>query len=256
MWFSQMRAVLNSYGFSNSDVLITPEFQYLNGYTNTLAAQDGFNVISASANNGGYNMTLGYVDGTYVPGRVDPANVGTSADTALDSAAVNNFENNFWAYIGNDPLCLITSHILRAAGNTSAYELLYFLTAYEVMNMAGYKLLTTQSATDKNIGWVWTNMSSTKDSSGNISLTFNSTNFLDGKDRHELDVVMPYTVNQAKLGSDYWIDVDGKNVYFGQPSNAIETLQTTLEQGIMPIYRRSYLSRHLQLMCSTQFMIL
>jgi hypothetical protein len=68
-------------------------------------------------------------------------------------------------------------------------------------------------------------MTSAQDSSGNINLALNSSAFADGKSKHELDLVMPFTIKQATLGGDYLINVDDKTLYFGKQSNSNETVQ-------------------------------
>ena len=77
-WLERMREVLDLYGYSDTQVLIATKFEYLDGYTNSLASKYGFTVISAKPSTAGYHMTLGWVNGTYVPGRVSPGNFDSS----------------------------------------------------------------------------------------------------------------------------------------------------------------------------------
>jgi hypothetical protein len=226
-WFKRMREVLDLYGYSDTHVLIAPKFEYLDGYTNGLAGKYGFNVISGKSSTTGYRMTLGWVNGTYVPGRVEPVGFDSSTDIALNAAELDLFKTQFMDYIGGYPLSLVTNHMWQfTQGNTPGYELRdSYLLGYNIMKTAGFNLVSTQTAANKNIGWLWTDMSSTQDWSGNISLTLNSSVFLDGMTRHELDVVLPFSIKGVKIGDKYWIYVDGNNLFYGKQSNLSETLQ-------------------------------
>ena len=64
-----------------------------------------------------------------------------------------------------------------------------------------------------------------QDSSGNISLTLDSSPFLDGKARHELDIVLPSSIREVRVGDNYWIHVNDNNLFYGKQSNSSETLQ-------------------------------
>ena len=226
-WFSRMREVLDLYGYSDTHVFITTKFEYLDGYTNELAGKYGFTVVSGKPATPGYEMTLGWVNDTYVPGRMAPSDEGSTADVALDSAEQILFSRNFMGYIGGYPVCLITNHLWQYdEGDTPGYELRdSYLSSYGVMRTAGFDLVSTQTAANKNIGWLWTKMSSTQDSSENIDLTLDSSSFLDGKARHELDIVLPFSIKEVKNGDNYWIYVDDQNLYYGKRSNSTETLQ-------------------------------
>jgi phosphodiesterase/alkaline phosphatase D-like protein len=226
-WFHRMREVFDLYGYSDAQVLIAPKYEYLDGYTNSLASQYGFEVISARASNQGFNMTLGWVNGTYAPGRVSPSSVGTDVDVALTSAEQAVYSINFMGYIGKQPLCLVTNHIWQfAEGDTGGYELRdSYLSSYGVMTEAGFTLVSTQTATNKNIGWLWTDMTSVLNSSGSTSLTLNSSTFQDGAARHELDIVMPSSIQEVQVGSNYWIYVDNNTLFYGKQSNSSETLE-------------------------------
>ena len=227
VWFARMRQVLDSYGYSDSHVLIAPKFEYLDGYVNSLASQYGFYVLSAKPVTTGFNMTLGWSNDAYAPGRVAPSSVGTDPDVALDSAGQYLFAGNLMGYIGGYPLCLVTDHMWQFnQGSTPGYELRdSYLSSFGVMQKAGFKLVSTQTATNKNIGWSWTDMTSVQNSPGNVSLTLNSSAFQDGKARHELDIVMPFSIRQVKVGSNYCIYVDGNTLFYGKQSNLSETLQ-------------------------------
>jgi hypothetical protein len=111
-------------------------------------------------------------------------------------------------------------------GSTLGYELRdSSLPAYQIMNAAGYRIVSTQSASNKNIGWLWTAMTSTKDSLGNITLKLSSSPFLDNKTRHELDIVMPFTIKEVRVESKYWINVDDTKLFYGKLSNSTEELE-------------------------------
>jgi hypothetical protein len=226
-WFTRMREVLNLYGYSNTHVVIAPKFEYLDGDVNSLAEKYGLGVISAKPSTTGFEMTLGWLYGAYAPGRVAPSAVGTDADVALDSAGQYLFAREFMGYIGGRPLCLVTSHIWQfAEGSTPGYELRdSYLSAYEVMKKAGFTLVSTQTGANKNVGWLWTGIRSVENSSGDLSLTLDSSAFLDGKPRHELDIVLPFLIKEVKVGSNYCIYVDGNNLFYGKESNSSETLR-------------------------------
>jgi hypothetical protein len=226
-WFKRMREVLDLYGYSDTHVLIASKFEYLDGYTNSLAEKYGFTIISAKSSTPGHTMTLGWVNGTYVPGRVAPAGVGSSADTALDSTEEALFRTQFMGYVGGSPLSLITNHLWQfAQGSSPGYQLRdSYLSSYGMMKTAGFNLVSTQTAANKNIGWLWTDMSSTQDSAGNTSLTLLSSTFLDGKARHELDLELPSSIKEVRVGDNYWIYVNDNNLYYGKQSNSSETLQ-------------------------------
>jgi hypothetical protein len=226
-WFKRMREVLDLYGYSDTHVLIATKFEYLDGYTNGLAAKYGFTVISAKPSTTGYRMTLGWVSGTYVPGRVAPSEFYSASDNALDPAQVALFRTQFMGYIGGSPLSLVTNHLRSFdQGNTPGYELRdSYLSGYGVMKTAGFNLVSTQTAANKNIGWLWTDMSSTQDSAGNTGLTLLSSAFLDGKARHELDIVLPSSIKEVRVGDNYWIYVNDNNLFYGKQSNSSETLQ-------------------------------
>jgi hypothetical protein len=227
-WFARMREVLDLYGYSDAHVFIAPKYEYLSGRTNSLASGYGFGVISARASTVGFEMTLGWVNGTYAPGRVSPSSVGTDADVALTTAERYVFSTNFMGYIGKQPLCLVTNHAWQfAEGDTAGkYELRdSYLSSYGVMTEAGFTLVSTQAATNKNVGWLWTNMSSVRNSPGSTSLTLNSSAFLDKKTRHELDIIMPFSIKEVKVGSNYCIYVDGNTLFYGKESGSSETLE-------------------------------
>ena len=223
---SRMRAVFDSYGLENYRVVITPKFIHLN-YTDAIFSKYGFNVISGLATNDGYIMAMGYNDRVYVPIRVSPSHTGDYADTALDSTSLYNFKLNFWKYIGTKPYALVTSHLLHMReGNTTGYELRDSrLPGYLVLNSAGYKLMSSQAVANKNIGWLWTTMNSTADSSGNISLNLNSTNFADGADIHELNIIMPSNISQATLNGKYLINIDNSTLSIGKESGTNITVE-------------------------------
>ncbi len=225
-WLGRMREVLDLYGYSDTHVLIATKFQYLDGYTNSLASKYGFTVISAKPETEHHTMTLGWVNGTYVPGRVSPAEIGYSADVVLSSAQQMLFSRNFMGYIGGYPVCLVTNHLWQFdRGDTPGYQLRdSYLSSFRVMKTAGFDLVSTQTAANKSIGWLWTRMSSTEDSSGNIALTLDSSPFGDGKARHELDMVLPFPIGEVRVGDDYWIHVDGQTLFYGKQSNSTETL--------------------------------
>jgi hypothetical protein len=227
VYLARLRAVFDLYGLDIYRVLITPKFVHLDGYSNTLFSKYGFNIISGSASASGYTMTAGWLNGTYMPIRVAPSNAPTDPDTALTAPQLLTYKNNFFTYIGSRPLILVTSHLPQMQeGTTSGYEARdSVLPAYQIMNTAGYKLLTTQSATNKNIGWLWTTLSSSKDTSGDYQITFTSAAFADSAAKHELDIVMPASIKSVKLGSNYWINVNGADLYFGKNSNTTEVLQ-------------------------------
>ena len=222
---ARVRTLFDSYGLNNYHVLTTPKFVHLNE-SNALFSKYGFNVISGKLSTGGYTMTEGYQSGAYIPGRVAPNGTFNDADVALTSGEQLSFKNNFWGYIGNYPLSLITSHLTQMQqGSTPDYEMRdSLLSGYVVMNDAGYKLVSTQAATNKNIGWLWTTMSSTSDSSGNIDLILKSSAFSDGATKHELDIIMPFEIKQVISSGDYLINVDGNTLYVGKQSGTIETL--------------------------------
>lgn len=226
-WFERMREVFDLYGYSDAHVFIAPKYQYLDSDTNGLAREYGLGVISARAWNEGFEMTLGWVNGTYAPGRVTPGSVGTDADVALTTAEKYVFSTNFMGYIGERPLCLVTNHVWQfAEGDSAGYQLRdSYLSSYGVMTKAGFTLVSTQAAANKNIGWLWTNMSSVRNSQGSIMLMLNSSSFLDRKTRHEMDIVMPFSIKQVKVGSDYCIYVDGNTLFYGKGSGSSETLE-------------------------------
>ena len=159
----------------------------------------------------------------------NPQTLGDDPDTALSASELYAFKTNFWSYVGNNPLALVTSHMPQMQkGNTMDYELRDSrLPAYLILNTAGYKLMSTQSATNKNIGWLWTTMNSTADSSGNIDLSLNSTNFADGASRHELDIVMPASINQAVLDGKYLINVNDSTLSIGKESGTDVVVRVT-----------------------------
>ncbi len=225
-WLKRMREVLDLYGYSDTQVLIATKFEYLDGATNSLASKYGFTVISAKPETEHHTMTLGWVNGTYVPGRVSPSELGYSTDVALSSAQKMLFSRNFMGYIGSYPVCLVTNHLWQFDwGDTPGYQLRdSYLSSYRIMNTAGFDLVSTQTAANKSIGWLWTRMRSTEDRAGNITLTLNSSPFGDGKTRHELDIVMPFPISEVRVGDDYWIHVDGETLFYGKQSNSTETL--------------------------------
>jgi hypothetical protein len=226
-WFKRMREVLDLYGYADSHVLIAPKFEYLDGDTNGLAAKYSFTTLSAKPSTRGYQMTLGWVNGTYVPGRVAPSNAGTDPDKALDSAQEALFRTQFMGYIGSSPMALITNHMQQLVrGNTPEYELRdSYLPSYLVMKKAGFSLVSTQTAANKNMGWLWTEMKSVHNSPDSISLTLDSSVFLDGKTRHELGVVLPFSIREVRAGENYWIYVDGRNLFYGKQTDSSETLR-------------------------------
>jgi hypothetical protein len=172
-------------------------------------------------------MTLGWVNGTYVPGRVSPGDIGYSADVALKSVEQTLFSRNFMGYIGGYPVCLVTNHLWQFdQGDTPGYQLRdSYLSSFSVMKTAGFDLVSTQTAANKSIGWLWTRMSSTQDRSGDIVLTLDSSPFEDGRSRHELDMVLPFPIGEVRVGDSYWIHVDGQTLFYGKQSNSTETLQ-------------------------------
>jgi hypothetical protein len=226
-WFKRMREVLDLYGYSDTQVLIATKFEYLDGHTNGLAKKYGFTVMSAKPSTAGYRMTLGWVNGTYAPGRVAPSEFYSTSDNALDPAQVALFRTQFMGYIGSASLSLVTNHLRSFdQGTTPGYELRdSYLSGYGVMKTAGFNLVSTQTAANKNIGWLWTDMSSSQDSAGNTRLTLLSSAFLDGKARHELDVVLPSSIKEVKVGDNYWIHVDDNKLFYGKQSNSSETLE-------------------------------
>jgi len=225
-WLRRMREVLDLHGYSDTQVLIATKFEYLDGTTNSLASKYGFTVISAKPETEHHTMTLGWVNGTYVPGRVSPSDIGQSADVSLKSAEQTLFSRNFMGYIGGYPVCLVTNHLWQFdQGDTPGYQLRdSYLSSFGVMKAAGFDLVSTQTAANKSIGWLWTRMSSAQDRSGNIALTLDSSPFGDGKARHELDMVMPFPIGEVRVGNDYWIHVDGQTLFYGKQSNSTETL--------------------------------
>ncbi len=228
LWLQRMRELLDYYGFSGARVLIAPKFEYLDHYTNSLAAGNGFDVISGRAANRGFEMALGWVDGIYAPGRVAPAVVGNKADTALTAAERQAYSVQFMGYLGVQPLlCLITNHMWQfAQGDTPGYELRdSYLSSYSVMKQGGFSLVSTQTGARKSIGWLWTRMSSVRTAPGAIDLTLDSSAFQDGRKRHELDLVMPFSIGRVTVGGKYWICVDGSSLLYGKRSGATETLE-------------------------------
>jgi hypothetical protein len=226
-WLKRMREVLDLYGYSDTQVLIASKFEYLDGYTNSLASKYGFTVISAKPETEHHTMTVGWVNGTYVPGRVSPSEIGYNADVALSSAQQMLFSRNFMGYAGGSPVCLVTNHLWQFdRGDSPGYQLRdSYLSAFSVMKTAGFDLVSTQTAANKSIGWLWTRMRSTEDAAGNIALTLDSSPFGDGKARHELDIVTPFPIGEVKAGDDYWICVDGQTLRYGKQSGSLETLQ-------------------------------
>ena len=229
LWLQRMREVLDDYGYSGSRVLVLPKYEHLDGYTQELASEYGFTVLSGRGSNENYVMTLGWVDGTYAPGRVAPSGTGTDTDVALTAVEQQNLSEQFMGYAGSSPLVLVNLHDWQLDdGSTSGYQLRdSYLSSLSVMQEAGFSLVSTQTAANKNIGWLWTDMTSVLNSSGGTSLTLSSSAFQDGKARHELDIVMPSSIRQVKVGSNYWIYVNGKNLFYGKQSGSSETLEVS-----------------------------
>lgn len=226
-WFQRMRQVLDLYGFAGSQVFMSPKNQYLDGYANTLAGQSGFAYMPARSDDE-YDVpkTLGWVNGTYVPTRGGLRNVGTDTDVSLTPAEEYLFKLNFMGYAGVGPLSCIAIHVWQIdQGHTPGYELRdSYLSGWQVLQKAGFTLMSTQSAANKSIGWLWTTMSSSLEGREGASLTLDSSAFPDGKARHQLDIVLPFSIKEVKVGDKYWIGVDGDRLSYGKQSGSSETL--------------------------------
>ena len=136
---SRLRDLFNSNGLNNYHVIITPKYIHLD-QSNSLFSKYGFGVVSGKVGSvSGYTITSEFLNGSFVPGRVEVPSAGDYPDRALDTTENLEFQNSFRGYIGNLPMCLIASHLQQMQqGNTPDYELRDSrLSGYLIMNTAG-----------------------------------------------------------------------------------------------------------------------
>jgi len=230
---SRIRTVLNDYGFSYANTFVGGLNQMLDHSTPELLSSAGFKYISIM-NGKSFPITFGYRDGVWIVERVYAINQDPGSenpDLALAGDQLASFTNSFRSAIGRHPLALMNLHNYSfSRGANNIYELRdSYLPGFMVLRNAGYELLSTQAACNKNIGWLWTKMISNYDNAGRLNLTLTSSTFLDNNEKHELGLLVPFNIKSVKVDGNYIISVDTDKIHYGKSSGITETL--SIESG-------------------------